>query len=186
MGHCLSYIEPGIILEIRSAGKLSVKKYITDADASKAGACQKCLEHANRIFKWPQEAHLMPKLPLHPNCKCHYENVYGYDFVYEKSIVKKALDKTLWNKLVISRGGFFLFQSNQLTSVRKGSYPQYHNNGKDIHCPAADGKVFPDFHGEDRIWHTPGPPDGCTRQNNDPERSFPSPEKEEAPGNNKN
>ena len=42
------------------------KKYITDADASKAGACQKCLEHANRIFKWPQEAHLMPKLPLHP------------------------------------------------------------------------------------------------------------------------
>ena len=27
------------------------KKYITDADASKAGACQKCLEHANRIFK---------------------------------------------------------------------------------------------------------------------------------------
>ena len=52
------------------------KKYITDADASKAGACQKCLGHANRIFKWPQEAHLMPKLPLHPNCKCHYENVY--------------------------------------------------------------------------------------------------------------
>ena len=52
------------------------KKYITDADASKAGACQKCLGHANRIFKWPQEAHLMPKLPLHPNCKCHYEDVY--------------------------------------------------------------------------------------------------------------
>ena len=35
------------------------------------------------------------KLPLHPNCKCHYENVYEYDFVYEKSIVKKALDKVL-------------------------------------------------------------------------------------------
>jgi hypothetical protein len=71
------------------------KKYITDADASKAGACQKCLEHANRIFKWPQEAHLMPKLPLHPNCKCHYEDVYEYDLVYEKSIVKKALAEVL-------------------------------------------------------------------------------------------
>ena len=53
------------------------KKYVSDADASKSGACTKCLEYANRIFKWPEEADKMPKLPLHPNCKCHYEDIYA-------------------------------------------------------------------------------------------------------------
>ena len=52
------------------------KKYIAEAGFSKNGSCQKCLKYANRIFKWPEEAKLMPKLPIHPNCKCHYENVY--------------------------------------------------------------------------------------------------------------
>lgn len=52
------------------------KKYICDADASSSGACKKCLKYANRIFKWPEDADKMPKLPLHPNCKCRYEDVY--------------------------------------------------------------------------------------------------------------
>ena len=60
----------------RTGRKIIGKKYISDADASKSGACKKCLEYANRIFKWPEEADKMPKLPLHPNCKCHYEDVY--------------------------------------------------------------------------------------------------------------
>ena len=60
----------------RTGRRIIGKKYISDADASKSGACQKCLEYANRIFKWPEEADQMPKLPLHPNCKCHYEDVY--------------------------------------------------------------------------------------------------------------
>lgn len=51
------------------------KKYITDS--SKSGVCKKCLENANRIFKWPEEAEKMPRLPIHPNCKCHYENIYA-------------------------------------------------------------------------------------------------------------
>ncbi len=61
----------------RNGRKIIGKKYITDADASKEGACKKCLEYANRIFKIPEEAHLMPKLPQHPNCKCRYEDVYA-------------------------------------------------------------------------------------------------------------
>lgn len=56
--------------------KIIGKKYITDADASESGACKECLKNANKVFRWPKEAHLMPKLPIHPNCKCHYENVY--------------------------------------------------------------------------------------------------------------
>jgi len=60
----------------RTGRRIIEKKYISDADASKSGACRKCLEYANRIFKWPEEADKMPKLPLHPNCKCHYEDVY--------------------------------------------------------------------------------------------------------------
>ena len=60
----------------RTGRRIIGKKYISDADASKSGACKKCLEYANRIFRWPEEADKMPKLPLHPNCKCHYEDVY--------------------------------------------------------------------------------------------------------------
>ena len=60
----------------RTGRRIIGKKYISDADASKSGACKKCLEYANRIFKWPEEADKMPKLPLHPNCKCHYEDMY--------------------------------------------------------------------------------------------------------------
>ena len=56
--------------------KIIGKQYIADGDASKAGACQRCLEYANRIYKWPEEAERMPELPRHPNCKCHYENIY--------------------------------------------------------------------------------------------------------------
>ena len=63
----------------RTGRRIIGKKYISDADASKSGACKKCLEYANRIFKWPEEADQMPKLPLHPNCKCHYEDVYEAD-----------------------------------------------------------------------------------------------------------
>ena len=62
----------------RTDRRIIGKKYISDADASKSGACRKCLEYANRIFKWPEEADKMPKLPLHPNCKCHYEDVYEF------------------------------------------------------------------------------------------------------------
>ena len=61
----------------RTGRRIIGKKYISDADASKSGACKKCLEYANRIFKWPEEANKMPKLPLHPNCKCHYEDIYA-------------------------------------------------------------------------------------------------------------
>ncbi len=56
--------------------KVVGKKYISDSDASKTGACTKCLKNANKIFKWPDETDKMPKLPIHPNCKCHYENIY--------------------------------------------------------------------------------------------------------------
>ena len=70
--------------------KIIGKKYITDADASKEGACKKCLEYANRIFKIPEEAHLMPKLPQHPNCKCRYEDVYAPE--NEKEIMTKTID----------------------------------------------------------------------------------------------
>ena len=60
----------------RTGRKIIGKKYISDTNASKSGACKKCLEYANRVFKWPEEADKMQKLPLHPNCKCHYEDVY--------------------------------------------------------------------------------------------------------------
>lgn len=56
--------------------KIIGKKYISDADASESGACAECLKYAGRVFKWPEEADRMPKLPLHPNCKCRYEDVY--------------------------------------------------------------------------------------------------------------
>ena len=71
----------------RTGRRIIGKKYISDADASKSGACKKCLEYANRIFKWPEEADKMPKLPLHPNCKCHYEDVY--EDVEKSSLPKK-------------------------------------------------------------------------------------------------
>ena len=72
-----SFLSPSLVAYTDHNGRKVIGKiYITDADSSKEGVCQKCLEYANRIFKLPEEAHLMPKLPLHPNCKCRYEDVY--------------------------------------------------------------------------------------------------------------
>lgn len=42
------------------------KKYITDADASKAGACQKCLEHAKKDFQMAARSSSYAKTPFAP------------------------------------------------------------------------------------------------------------------------
>lgn len=92
-----SFLSPSLVVYADHNGRKVIgKKYITDADSSKEGACQKCLEYANRIFKLPEEAHLMPKLPLHPNCKCRYEDVYEIPSEHEmkKAMIKLAFDLT--------------------------------------------------------------------------------------------
>ena len=75
---CRFHVLPSLSISVYDdyGRKIIAKKYISDADASQAGVCHQCLEYANRIYKWPEEADKMPKLPLHPNCKCHYENNY--------------------------------------------------------------------------------------------------------------
>ena len=75
---CRFHVLPSLSISVYDdyGRKIIAKKYISDAEASQAGVCHQCLEYANRIYKWPEEADKMPKLPLHPNCKCHYENIY--------------------------------------------------------------------------------------------------------------
>ena len=89
----------------RTGRRIIGKKYISDADASKSGACKKCLEYANRIFKWPEEADKMPKLPLHPNCKCHYEDVYENELQtrYLDSLKKELIKKVLFTQHEIDK-----------------------------------------------------------------------------------
>lgn len=80
--------------------KVIGKKYIADSVASKSGACKKCLENANHIFKWPEEAHLMPKLPIHLNCKCYYKDVIADD---SEKILLMNLLIPIWNMYVDSK-----------------------------------------------------------------------------------
>jgi hypothetical protein len=85
-------------------------------------------------FKWPQEAHLMPKLPLHPNCKCHYEDVYETirkisSLDPEKIIMPQMTpeqwdsqnesDKKKWCRLFSSKFGFYISTYAQISNVPK-------------------------------------------------------------------
>lgn len=93
------FVKPDLTLKkFEDKGKIIVgKKYISDMDTSKTGVCKKCQENANRVFKWPEESHLMPKLPIHPNCKCRYENVYEKEKreVYDKYVLQRVRAETL-------------------------------------------------------------------------------------------
>ena len=77
----------------------------------------------------------MPKLPLHPNCKCHYENVYEKttrkisSLDPEKIIMPQMTpeqwdsqnesDKKKWCRLFSSKFGFYISTYAQISNVPK-------------------------------------------------------------------
>ena len=52
-----------------------VKQYICEPEKSKSHVCEKCREYSNRVYSWPQDANIMPELPVHPHCCCHYNEL---------------------------------------------------------------------------------------------------------------
>ena len=52
----------------KKTGDIDCYKY--EAEKGK-NTCSRCRENDQRIY-WPQDFGKMPKLPLHPNCKCKY------------------------------------------------------------------------------------------------------------------
>ncbi len=135
------FASPGLkesVLFSEDERKIIGKKYISDTDASESGACKECLKNANKVFRWPEEAHLMPKLPIHPNCKCHYENVYEEDdmarakklfekmknriqtsineFVSVKNMLKENVEKTIANVMGIHETSVEAIAEKMVTS----------------------------------------------------------------------
>ena len=56
-------------------GKIVVaKRYVAESNGN-SHTCDRCSKNDGQIYRWPEDEAIMPKLPVHPNCKCHYEDI---------------------------------------------------------------------------------------------------------------
>lgn len=70
------------------------KKFVTER--TRTGPCAACAKYDGKIFYLPGNALQMPSLPIHPNCKCHYED-FTLSQIKERNKMIKNVDIQLIN-----------------------------------------------------------------------------------------
>ena len=83
--------------ENSNSEKVAVR-FIAETSASKKGTCAKCQQYSGKIyFLLPDGTHNGPRLPLHPNCRCHYQYLTAFELKEDPD--KKKDSKSFWEKL---------------------------------------------------------------------------------------
>lgn len=78
-------------------------RFIAEESASKKGTCAKCQQYSGKIyFLLPDGTHNGPRLPLHPNCRCHYQYLTALELKEDPN--KKKDSKSFWEKLAEELG----------------------------------------------------------------------------------
>ena len=78
-------------------------RFIAENSSSKRGTCAKCQQYSGKIyFLLPDGTHNGPRLPLHPNCRCHYQYLTAFELKEDPD--KKKDSKSFWEKLAEELG----------------------------------------------------------------------------------
>ncbi len=74
--------------------------------------CEECLKYHDLIFE--EDDKDIPQIPIHPNCRCHYEYVTDEEI---KKVTNKIEDTSKqinnWAKKILAQGDRFLLEFNQ-------------------------------------------------------------------------
>ena len=70
---------------------------IKHISCNKKTSCEICKTFDGKIYKWPEDKLLIPRLPLHPNCKCKQEEITDKKTLYEllDKLEKKGISVTV-------------------------------------------------------------------------------------------